>query len=75
MKEPENKKLLQNWYDLNDSVVTAIDAQKITSKFEGSESAYILFYRRKGISAEELDIQVPVYFKNKIEEQNQKIRE
>ena len=49
LKEPNNKKLLENWFDLNDSVVKAMDARKITSKYEGSESGYILFYRRKGV--------------------------
>ena len=33
MKEPENKKLLENWYEINDNVATAVDADKLTSKF------------------------------------------
>jgi hypothetical protein len=47
-------------------MVSAIDAHEITSKYEGSESAYILFYRRKGTPAVNIDIQVPQYFKVKI---------
>ena len=34
---------------MNDSIITAIDAKKITSKYSGSDSAYILFYRRRNI--------------------------
>jgi len=36
LKEPNNKKLLENWYEINDNISTAIDANKITSQFEGS---------------------------------------
>lgn len=69
MVEPNNKALLENWFELNDSSVKAIDAKKITSKFAGSESAYILFYRRKGIPLPQ-DIKVPEYFASVIRAEN-----
>ena len=61
MKEPNNKQLLENWFDLNDNICTGIDAKKISSKYEGSQSAYIVFYRRKNISLPS-KIEVPPYF-------------
>jgi hypothetical protein len=51
---------------MNDGIVTAIDAKKITSKYSGSDSAYILFYRRKNMMANPLEIKVPEYFYNQI---------
>ena len=49
LREPQNKKLLENWYEINDNITTAVNAEKLTTKFEGSDSAYILFYRRKSL--------------------------
>lgn len=41
-----NKNLLENWFDFNDSTVTAIKSGKLRKQFGGSnESAYILIYR------------------------------
>ncbi|KAK3747012.1 hypothetical protein QZH41_011960, partial [Actinostola sp. cb2023] len=37
------------WFDLNDSKVSCIDEQDIKKQFAGKESAYMLFYRRKGL--------------------------
>ena len=34
------------WFDFNDSVVTAIEAEKISKQFGGVESAYMLMYQR-----------------------------
>ncbi|CAF0830036.1 unnamed protein product [Brachionus calyciflorus] len=36
-----------HWYDFDDSKVTPIFISKIKKQFEGKESAYMLFYRRK----------------------------
>ncbi|XP_051987038.1 ubiquitin carboxyl-terminal hydrolase 40 [Xyrauchen texanus] len=35
-----------HWFDLNDSIVTAITEKDIEKQFQGKESAYMLFYRK-----------------------------
>lgn len=72
LMEPLNKKLLENWFQLDDGRVTAIEANKITTKYEGSESAYILFYRRRSIPLPS-DIQIPEYFSKQIEAENREM--
>lgn len=36
------------WYDFNDSNVTNVGVKALEDYYEGKESAYMLFYRRKG---------------------------
>ncbi|KAL6455804.1 hypothetical protein MHYP_G00356550 [Metynnis hypsauchen] len=38
-----------HWFDLNDSMVTPIRERDIRKQFEGKESAYMLFYRKKSL--------------------------
>jgi hypothetical protein len=56
---------------LNDNVATAISAKQLTTQFEGSSSAYILFYRRKSLTTESVNIKVPEYFAKTINEANE----
>jgi ubiquitin carboxyl-terminal hydrolase 40 len=62
--------LYNGWYEINDNVATAIDVSKIAQQYEGSESAYILFYRRKGITVEKSRLVVPEYFSRPILQTN-----
>ena len=39
---------LDSWFDFNDSRVSCMREKDIQSQFAGRESAYMLFYRRKG---------------------------
>ncbi|KAG5833160.1 hypothetical protein ANANG_G00272910 [Anguilla anguilla] len=41
------------WFDLNDSTVAPISGKAIEKQFQGKESAYMLFYRRAGLSRPE----------------------
>jgi len=36
MKEPINKSLESNWFQINDNIATAIDVDKIAKQYEGS---------------------------------------
>jgi hypothetical protein len=64
---------MENWFEINDNVATAIDARKIATQFEGSESAYILFYRRKSLVVSQEKAAVPEYFARSIREANEKM--
>ena len=57
--------MLENWFELDDSRCKAIDSEKISSKFEGSESAYIAFYRRKSLTVPQ-KLEIPSYFRDLI---------
>lgn len=39
----------QRWYFFNDSNVSAMHAKDLQNEFAGKTSAYLLFYRRKGL--------------------------
>jgi ubiquitin carboxyl-terminal hydrolase 40 len=65
-----NKDLHNGWYEINDNVATAIDVSKLAQQYEGSESAYILFYRRKGTFIDKDKLTVPSYFEKPILEIN-----
>ena len=39
------------WFDINDSRISCIHEKDLQSQFAGKESAYMLFYRRKNLSA------------------------
>lgn len=66
--EVKNKELLDGWYCLNDERVTPLPASKIASQYAGTESAYILFYRRKGAPCE--PPKVPSYLAKVIQQSN-----
>jgi hypothetical protein len=38
---------IYHWFDFDDSKVKSIKSSEIKKQFEGNESAYMLFYRRK----------------------------
>jgi ubiquitin carboxyl-terminal hydrolase 40 len=65
--------LHNGWFEINDNVATAIDVSKLAQQYEGSESAYILFYRRKGINVDKNLLTVPEYFSRPILEVNSKL--
>ena len=71
----EKSELLQNWFDFNDSTVTAIKSGKLKKQFGGSnETAYILIYRSRNsmeISAPEM----PAYWKSAIASLNEDHRQ
>ena len=48
----KNPELATNWFDFNDSSVTAIPVNRIQTQFGGnsSENAYILLYRQKSLA-------------------------
>ena len=45
-EELENKEKY-HWFDFDDSKVSPISSSQLAKQFEGKESAYMLFYRRK----------------------------
>ncbi|XP_077587868.1 ubiquitin carboxyl-terminal hydrolase 40 [Stigmatopora nigra] len=45
--KPELKQEASHWFDLNDSTVTSIRESDLEKQFQGKESAYMLFYRKK----------------------------
>lgn len=70
MKDCENKELLKNWFDFNDSTITAIKSGKIQKQFGGSnETAYILIYRSTLLNDIELP-SVSEYWKTSMENLN-----
>ena len=67
---PSNKDLGNGWYEINDNIVTAVPVKKLAHQFQGSGSAYILFYRRKGMAVARESLQVPPYFEAPISAAN-----
>jgi ubiquitin carboxyl-terminal hydrolase 40 len=58
--------LLENWYDFNDSSVTAISGSELSKIFGGSkETAYMLIYRKK-IEFSLSHLQIPSYWSESI---------
>jgi len=45
-EERENREKY-HWFDFDDSKITPITSSQLAKQFEGKESAYMLFYRRK----------------------------
>lgn len=71
------KRLIEGWYDFNDSTVTPILPGKLQSQFgngNGGENSYILVYRQKKMSKEIAENpqkpQIPEYWKTFIQETN-----
>lgn len=69
----KNENLARNWFDFNDSCVTAISVNRIQKQFGGSnENAYILIYRKKNIEHKENEISfIPPYLVKNIQMQNE----
>ena len=71
--EFKNQNLRFNWFDFNDSSVTAIPVNRIQRQFGGtSENAYILIYRQRSLSKAEgfKKIELQDYLKKYIQEKN-----
>lgn len=66
--ESKKKELFLNWYDLNDSVVRPIPANRLATQFEGSESAYILYYRQSTLKPK--PVPIPPYLVVDISKRN-----
>lgn len=66
-----------HWFDFNDARVTPIFKSTIKSKFEGKESAYMLFYRNKQLSKSSKDIStiLPEWLKTEIENENHRLQD
>ena len=65
----------KDWYDFDDSRISSITTANISKQFEGKESAYMLFYRRKtSINQEKSSYspfdQVPIWLKNEVTQEN-----
>jgi hypothetical protein len=45
----ENKNLSKKWFEFNDSSITPIRVGKLQKQFKSSESAYSLYYIKKGL--------------------------
>lgn len=56
MAQPKNYQMTKNWYCINDSIVKPVHFQQLASQFSGSQSAYILIYRKVGIEKPEFEI-------------------
>jgi len=50
--ECTNKKLLEGWFDFDDSTVSALRAGVLHKQFGGSDCAYMLMYRKRSINTE-----------------------
>ena len=82
MSERDEEELNENesspsphWFDFDDSRVTPIFASTLLKQFEGKESAYMLFYRRKqqGIistNSSTMNLKVPDWLLTEIAEAN-----
>lgn len=73
--DSDNHPLCNVWFDFNDSHVKPITTHDIAKQYEGRESAYMLFYRRKDLkrpleSLGNLTNGIPDYIKAKIQEEN-----
>lgn len=65
-----NEALQKNWFDFNDSVVTAIRSGKLQKQFGGSnETAYMLIYRDKNLEIPNAPV-IPRYWENPIKSIN-----
>ena len=70
----ENKSLRENWFEFNDTSVTSMPISRLEKVFKGKASAYMLFYSKKLINEEKIEIlSPPDYLKNHMDELNQKL--
>lgn len=69
-----NKELLGNWFDFNDSNVNPIYSGKLLNQFGGSrETAYMLIYRDSSLSQRIKTPQIPDYWNLPIEVHNKNL--
>nr|XP_058972797.1 ubiquitin carboxyl-terminal hydrolase 40-like [Pocillopora verrucosa] len=61
------------WFDINDSRISCIHEKDLQSQFAGKESAYMLFYRRKNLSAcvEDPALLVPAPIRAEVDKLNE----
>ncbi|XP_076013672.1 ubiquitin carboxyl-terminal hydrolase 40 isoform X2 [Genypterus blacodes] len=59
--EPDPEPEGSHWFDLNDSTVTSIRESDIEKQFQGKESAYMLFYRKKQLQRPAEALNNPLY--------------
>ena len=69
-----------HWYDFDDSRITPIYTSNIRKQFEGKESAYMLFYRRKKANGSQESVaqhqaRVPDWVKTECDAENAKLAE
>ena len=73
-----------HWYDFDDSRITPIYASSISKQFEGKESAYMLFYRRRATNTatsqvatnkDQLYARVPEWLRSEVATENRKLHE
>lgn len=74
-----NTNLDHNWFDFNDTVVKPINVKEIEKIFGGSESAYMLFYRRKSLkrpieARENIFYKIPPHLINLIKQENEDLQ-
>ncbi|RNA39982.1 ubiquitin carboxyl-terminal hydrolase 40 [Brachionus plicatilis] len=65
-----------HWYDFDDARITPICTSKIKSQFEGKESAYMLFYRKKSLSKSSKNVLtiLPNWLKTEIDNENNRLQ-
>nr|XP_009857673.1 ubiquitin carboxyl-terminal hydrolase 40 [Ciona intestinalis] len=68
-----------SWFDFNDERVTEISVNSITNQFEGQQSAYMLFYRRKDLIRPDSSFgnsmyKIPKHVVEQIQEENIKLQ-
>lgn len=67
----KNSNLAKNWFDFNDSCVTAISVNRLQKQYGGSnENAYLLVYRQKNLKNEVTSL-IPEYLQKVIIVQNE----
>lgn len=64
----DNKELAKNWFCFDDENVFPIRVGRLQKQFKSSESAFLLFYKRKDVSLEQSF--PPLYFKELIMKEN-----
>ncbi|XP_046717084.1 ubiquitin carboxyl-terminal hydrolase 40 isoform X2 [Silurus meridionalis] len=69
-----------HWFDLNDSMVTAIRESDIIKQYEGKESAYMLFYRKHTLQRPRNAVGnpafgVPPHLLQMVQEENAKLQQ
>ncbi|XP_058258629.1 ubiquitin carboxyl-terminal hydrolase 40 isoform X2 [Hemibagrus wyckioides] len=68
------------WFDLNDSTVTAIRESDIMKQYEGKESAYMLFYRKHTLQRPQHAVGnpafgVPAHLLQMVQEENDELQQ
>ncbi|XP_060725099.1 ubiquitin carboxyl-terminal hydrolase 40 [Tachysurus vachellii] len=76
----EAEPVIRHWFDLNDSMVTAISESDIIKQYEGKESAYMLFYRKRTLYRDPHVVGnpafgVPAHLLQMVQEENDKLQQ